>query len=46
MSAMRLEPLGAGGLPRGQGRWEHHYGTALNSMTQVLTHLSFTQKSQ
>jgi len=27
---MRLEPCGAGGLPRGHGRWEHSYVTALH----------------
>jgi len=44
MSVMRLEPIGAGGQPRGHGRWEHNYGTALPRWKQVPSRPSFKQK--
>src|SRR5258708_48758 len=35
MSVMRLEPLGAEGLPGGNGHWEQLHGTAGNAVVQV-----------
>ena len=43
MSVMRPESLGAEGLPRGHGRWEHKYGIALGGVAQGLSRLNFTQ---
>jgi hypothetical protein len=44
VSVMRLEPWGAEGLPRGQGRWEHDYVNAFVRPRASAKRQGFTQK--